>query len=77
MLDLASGTGMVARTPPSIVAKINRDVVAILQSAAMRASLLNQGAEPVPGTPQEFAAFIKSETVKWGRVIRTAGIKPE
>ncbi|HKA45595.1 MAG TPA: tripartite tricarboxylate transporter substrate binding protein [Burkholderiales bacterium] len=66
-----------ARTPPSIVAKINRDVVAILQSAAMRASLLNQGAEPVPGTPVEFADFIKSETVKWGRVIKTAGIKPE
>jgi tripartite-type tricarboxylate transporter receptor subunit TctC len=43
----------------------------------MRASLLDQGAEPVPGTPEEFAAFIKSETLKWGRVIKTAGIKPE
>jgi len=31
----------------------------------------------VPGTPQDFAAFIKSETEKWGRVIRTSGIKPE
>jgi tripartite-type tricarboxylate transporter receptor subunit TctC len=59
------------------VAKINRDVVAIMQSAAMRAWLLEQGAEPVPGTPQEFAAFIRSETLKWGRVIKTAGIKPE
>ena len=66
-----------ARTPPSIVAEINRDVVAILQSAAMRAFLLDQGAEPVPGTPEEFAAFIKSETRKWGLVIKTAGIKPE
>jgi tripartite-type tricarboxylate transporter receptor subunit TctC len=66
-----------ARTPPSVVAKINRDVVAILQSAAMRAFLLDQGAEPVPGTPEEFAAFIKRETVKWGKVIKTAGIKPE
>jgi tripartite-type tricarboxylate transporter receptor subunit TctC len=72
-------TGLFApvRTPPSIVAKINRDVVAIMQSAAMRAWLLEQGAEPVPGTPQEFAAFIRSETVKWGKVIKTAGIKPE
>jgi tripartite-type tricarboxylate transporter receptor subunit TctC len=43
----------------------------------MRASLLSQGAEPVPGTPGEFAAFIRSETVKWGKVIKTAGIKPE
>jgi tripartite-type tricarboxylate transporter receptor subunit TctC len=59
------------------VASINHDVVSILQSDAMRASLLNQGAVPVPGTSQEFAAFIKSETVKWGKVINTAGIKPE
>ena len=66
-----------ARTPSSIVASINHDVVSILQSDAMRASLLNQGAVPVPGTSQEFAAFIKSETVKWGKVINTAGIKPE
>ncbi len=66
-----------ARTPPSIIAKINRDTVAILQSPAMRSSLLDQGAEPVPGTPEEFAAFIRSETAKWGKVIKTAGIKPE
>ena len=66
-----------ARTPPSIVARINRDIVAILQSVAMRAWLLEQGAESAPGTPREFTAFIKSETVKWGQVIRTAGIKPE
>jgi tripartite-type tricarboxylate transporter receptor subunit TctC len=65
------------RTPPAIIAKINRDVVAILQSTAMRSSLLDQGAEPVPGTPGEFAAFIKSEILKWGKVIKTAGIKPE
>jgi tripartite-type tricarboxylate transporter receptor subunit TctC len=75
--DYWTGLFAPARTPPSIVAKINRDVVAILQSAAMRALLLEQGAEPVPGTPQEFANFIRSETVKWGRVIKTAGIKPE
>ena len=65
------------RTPQTLVAKVNRDVTDILQSSAMHASLLDQGAEPVPGTPGEFAAFIKSETVKWGKVIKTAGIKPE
>ena len=66
-----------ARTEPSIITKINRDTVAILESPAMQSSLLDQGAEPVPGTPQEFAAFIRSETAKWGKVIKTAGIKPE
>ena len=78
-LEAANWIGLFApaRTPPAFIAKINRDVVAILQSPAMRASLLDQGAEPVPGTPEEFAAFIKSETLKWERVIKTAGIKPE
>ena len=65
------------RTQPALVGKINRDVVDVLQTPAMRAALFDQGAEPGPGTPEQFAAFIKSETLKWGRVIKTAGIKPE
>ena len=39
--------------------------------------LLAQGAEPAPGTPEEFTSFIKSKIAKWGNVIRTAGIKAE
>jgi len=66
-----------ARTAPSLVARINRDIVSLLESPAMRASLLEQGAGPVPGTPGEFSAFVRSETRKWGHVVRTAGIKPE
>jgi tripartite-type tricarboxylate transporter receptor subunit TctC len=66
-----------AKTPQAIVDKLNRDFVEILQTPATRTVLLDQGAEPVPGTPGEFAAFINSETLKWGRVIRTAGLKPE
>ena len=66
-----------ARTPAAVVAKLNRDFVDILRTPAVRAVLLDQGSEPRPGTPEEFAAFIKSETLKWGRVIRTAGLKPE
>jgi tripartite-type tricarboxylate transporter receptor subunit TctC len=66
-----------AHTPPAIVDKLNRDFVEILQTPATRTALLDQGAEPVPGTPGEFAAFINSETLKWGKVIRTAGFKPE
>ncbi len=66
-----------AGAAPALITKINRDVVAILESKSMREYLLNQGAEPVPSSPDEFAAFIKNETDKWGDVIRTAGIKPE
>jgi tripartite-type tricarboxylate transporter receptor subunit TctC len=66
-----------ARTPPAIVEKLNGDFVAILKSPVMQAVLLDQGAVPASGAPKEFAAFIGSETRKWGQVIKTAGIKPE
>jgi tripartite-type tricarboxylate transporter receptor subunit TctC len=64
-----------ARTPPAIVAKINRDVVAILSEPATKQAMLSQGAEPAPMSPREFDAFVKSESVKWGRVIREAKIE--
>src|SRR5688572_19309490 len=66
-----------ARVAPALVDKINRDVVGILESASMRALLLQQGAEPVSSTPGDFATFIASETRKWRDVIQTAGVKPE
>lgn len=66
-----------ARMAPALVDKINRDVAGILESDAMRILLLQQGAEPVPMTPGDFATFITNETRKWRDVIQTAGIKPE
>lgn len=63
-----------SRTPPAIIAKINRDVVSILRSPEARDALLAQGAEAVPNSPAEFAAFQQSEIAKWGRVIRDAHI---
>ena len=65
------------RTLASIVTRINRDVVAILREPATQQAMLSQGAEAAPLTPGEFAAFVKSENVKWGRVIRTAKIVAE
>lgn len=66
-----------ARTPAALVARLNRDIVEILQTPAMQTALLAQGAEPAPGMPAEFAAFIKSETVKLKKVIELAGIRAE
>ena len=64
-----------AATPKPILDKINRDVVAVLNTPEARDQLLIQGAEPTPTTPQEFDAFLKNEIKKWGRVIKEAGIK--
>ena len=66
-----------AKTPPAIIAKINRDVVASLQSPEAKDALLAQGAETMPTTPAEFGAFVKAEVAKWGKVIKEAGIKAE
>jgi len=64
-----------ARTPRPIIMKINRDAVAALKTQESRDTMLALGAEPVPTTPEEFGAFVKSEIAKWTKVIKDAGIK--
>src|SRR5436190_3164816 len=66
-----------AKTSQSIITRVNRDVVTILQSPEARDALLAQGAETTVMTPAEFAAFVNAEVVKWGKVIKEAGIKAE
>jgi tripartite-type tricarboxylate transporter receptor subunit TctC len=66
-----------AATPAPIVTRLNAEIVKALNSADVRKRLLDLGADPVPGTPEEMGAFRKSELAKWAKVIRAAGIKPE
>lgn len=69
--------GMVAPagTPPAIVKKVNAALQTALNDPATQASIRNLGVEPAGSTPEEFGAFIKSETAKWARVIQKANIK--
>lgn len=64
-----------ANTPPAIVERLNREIVAALAVPEIRERSLAAGAEPFTNTPQEFAAMIREETRKWAEVIRAAGIK--
>ena len=64
-----------AKTPKSIITKINHDAVAALKTQEARATVLALGAEPVPTTPEEFGAYVNSEIIKWTKVIKDAGIK--
>ena len=66
-----------ARTPRTVVAALHGEIAKILGVAETKDKLLLQGFEPVGGTPEEFAAYIKSEIAKWGKVIKAAGIKAE
>jgi tripartite-type tricarboxylate transporter receptor subunit TctC len=64
-----------ARTPQTIVTRLNREIVRILEQPAMHERLVGLGSDPAPSTPQQFAAFIKSEHDKWEQVIKKAGIR--
>jgi tripartite-type tricarboxylate transporter receptor subunit TctC len=64
-------------TPRGIVMKLNRETVAIVKLPEVKNHLLQEGAEPVGNSPEEFGEFIKSEIAKWGKVIRAAGLRTE
>jgi tripartite-type tricarboxylate transporter receptor subunit TctC len=64
-----------AGTPAPVVARINAEINKWLQSADAREKLLAQGAEAAGGSPEQFAAFIRSETEKWAKVVKASGAK--
>jgi tripartite-type tricarboxylate transporter receptor subunit TctC len=66
-----------AKTPGAIIRKVNRDTVAILQTAEARETMAALGAEAVPTSPEEFRAYVQREIAKWGKVIREAGIRAD
>lgn len=66
-----------AGTPRDIISKLHTGVVRALQNPEVRQRLLNDGAEPIGSSPEEFAAYLRSETVKWAKVTQAAGIKPD
>ena len=66
-----------AGTPDAIVAKLNQDMVRILQSAEMRERVTNLGGEPAGLTRDAYARFLKSEAVKWGKLVKASGAKAE
>lgn len=64
-----------AGTPRAIVDKLNKTAVGLLNSPETRQKYLAQGMEPIPSTSAEYAARLKSETEKWGKVVRAAKIE--
>ena len=62
-----------AKTPPEIIARINRAAVDALRSEEVRTKLAEQGSEPVGNSPAEFKAFIASELVKWKKLVEISG----
>ena len=66
-----------AGTPRQVVTRLNAEIVKILKTPDLGALLQGMGVEPSTSTPEEFAEYIKSEIVRWGKVLKFAGIQPE
>ncbi len=68
-----NGIFVKAGTPRPIVDRLNREIVAILQSPAMRQSLEEQGFDVIPSSPEQFTAFVRAETPRWADVVKRSG----
>jgi tripartite-type tricarboxylate transporter receptor subunit TctC len=66
-----------AGTPAAIVQRLNQEMVKVLRSAEAKERLASAGVEAVGSTPEQFAATLKTEMARWGKVIRDAGIRAE
>jgi tripartite-type tricarboxylate transporter receptor subunit TctC len=77
--EAANWSGLVApaKTPAAVVARLNAEVNAVLGRPEMVERLAIDSSEPMPSSPERFAAFLKTEHAKWGGLIREAGIKLE
>lgn len=69
--------GMVAPagTPPAVIKRLQDELHAALKATEVRDALLSRGIDPDTSTPEEFTAYIRSETAKWEKVIRSANLK--
>lgn len=71
------GVFLPAGTPKPIVARLNGEIRKILELAEVRKRLIDQGADPASDTPEQFAAYVKSEMARWGKVVRDTGIRAD
>jgi tripartite-type tricarboxylate transporter receptor subunit TctC len=62
-------------TPQTIVRRMHTSIAEILQQKDMRERLVNIGVDAVSNTPQEFAAYIREEMVKWAKVVKASGAR--
>lgn len=69
------GFALPAKTPRAIVDRLNKEIVAVLKMKEVDAQLSDLGMDPEPTDPASFQALIKSDYVRWARVVKDAGIK--
>ena len=77
--EVLSWAGLLAprETPVEIIKRLNAEVQTALQAKEIREALLNQGVEPVGSSPEQYAAFIASESAKWTRAVKASGARAD
>lgn len=77
--EMTSWNGMFvpAGTPPAVVSRLHATVIETLRTPAVKEALAKSAVEPVGTSPEEFTGKVRSELAKWGKVIRSAGVKPQ
>lgn len=77
--ESAQWTGWLAPagTPPDIVARLHREITAVLRSPENKERLAVDGSEVVANSPDEFVQFIKADLAKWARVVKSTGLTPQ
>jgi tripartite-type tricarboxylate transporter receptor subunit TctC len=66
-----------ASTPPAVVARLNKEIAAILRAPDVVQTFTDRGIEPIGNSAAEFRAFIEAESRRWLKVAQDAGVKPE
>jgi tripartite-type tricarboxylate transporter receptor subunit TctC len=72
-----AGIGVPAGTPAEIIDRLNREINAVLSMPAVKSRLAEVGASPVLMTPAEAGTFVREQTERWAKLIKSAGIKAE
>jgi tripartite-type tricarboxylate transporter receptor subunit TctC len=72
-----NGTFAPSATPAALVAKISGDIRKALAAPDVAQRLAGLGSEPSPSTPAEFSAYLREDHLRWARVVKSVGLKPE
>ena len=76
-LEASNWSGMVvaSATPPAVIARLNAELTSALRHPETAAKLKGHGMTPMPGSPEQFAEFLQTETLRYSKTVREAGIK--
>jgi tripartite-type tricarboxylate transporter receptor subunit TctC len=75
--SLYYGLAAPAGTPRPIIDRLNKELRAALGSAEVKKQLAQDGTEPTPGTPEDYAAFIDKDEKKWSQLVKASGVEQE